>query len=89
MATAITTCLSKLLTTVTWLGPTVSNSYGQVTLATDQPDYHPLATATFFGSGFGPYEAITIKVRTYFTSTLQVTNHCNDNLKCKHNGAIH
>jgi hypothetical protein len=32
-------------------------------LFTDKPDYHPLSTAIFSGNGFGPNEAVLLKVK--------------------------
>jgi hypothetical protein len=40
----------------------ISNANAQATLTSDAPDYAPGATATFYGTGFQPYENVTLVV---------------------------
>jgi hypothetical protein len=40
-----------------------SFAFGQATVTSDQDDYEPLSTAVFTGSGFTPFETVTLKVK--------------------------
>src|SRR6188474_2432253 len=57
----------KFITLVTlfilFLSFATFNVQGQATVTTDQPDYAPLSTATFTGSGFLPNENVVLKVK--------------------------